>query len=45
MEIQWNSDQAFRVEQLWFDVVRVISDWNAGIILIDVGVGYEEHDT
>jgi len=29
MEIQWNSDQAFRVEQLGFDVVRVISDWNA----------------
>jgi len=28
MEIQWNSDQAFRVEQLGFDVVRVVSDWN-----------------
>ena len=29
MEIQWNSDQVFRVEQLGFDVVRVVSDWNA----------------
>jgi len=29
MEIQWNSDQAFRVEQLGFYVVRVVSDWNA----------------
>ena len=29
MEIQWNSDQVFRVEQLGFYVVRVVSDWNA----------------
>jgi len=29
MEIQWNSDQVVRVEQLEFDVVRIVSDWNA----------------
>jgi len=29
---------------LGFDVVRVVGDWNAGIILIGMSVGSEEGD-